>query len=47
MNYARNHGVDDSIDWMLNWNQSQLQTDDIVKNVMAKVSKQKVVFDDV
>lgn len=47
MNYARNHGVDDSIDWILNWNQSQLQTEDIVKNIMAKMSKQKVVFEDV
>lgn len=47
MNYVRNHGVDDSIDWILNWNQSQLQTEDIVKNVTAKMTKQNVVFNDV
>lgn len=47
MNYARNHGVDDSIEWILTWNQSQLQTEDIVKNAAAMMSKEKALFNDV
>lgn len=47
MNYARNHSVDDSLEWMLTWNQSQLQTEDLVRNAMARGSKQKPEFDDV
>lgn len=47
MNYARNHGVDDSLDWQLTWNQSQLQTDDIILNAAAKMKKEKAQFKDV
>ncbi|KAH7723614.1 enoyl-CoA hydratase/isomerase [Aphelenchoides avenae] len=47
MNYARSHSVDDSLEWMLNWNQSQLQTEDLVRNAMARGSKQKPEFEHV
>lgn len=39
MNYARSLGVEESLEWMLNWNSSQLQTTDILANVKAKMNK--------
>jgi hypothetical protein len=46
MNYARNHGVDDSLDWQITWNQSQLQTKDILENAAARIQKKKAQFSD-
>ncbi|CAK5111493.1 unnamed protein product [Meloidogyne enterolobii] len=39
MNYARSHGIEDSSEWIRNWNASMLQTMDISENVKAKLSK--------
>jgi delta(3,5)-delta(2,4)-dienoyl-CoA isomerase len=47
LNYARNHSVEDSLEWMLTWNQSQLQTEDLVRNAMARSSKSTPQFSDV
>uniref|UniRef100_A0A914XWV3 Enoyl-CoA hydratase n=1 Tax=Panagrolaimus superbus TaxID=310955 RepID=A0A914XWV3_9BILA len=47
LNYAKDHTIDDSLEWMANWNQSMLQTEDIIKNAMAMQSKQKPTFNDV
>ena len=47
MNYARDHSIDDSLEWMLNWNQSQLATNDILQNIAAKTTKTEAKFDDV
>ncbi|TMS34880.1 hypothetical protein L596_002384 [Steinernema carpocapsae] len=47
LNYARDHTVDDSINFLLTWNQSQLQSEDLVKSAMAAMSKQKPEFNDV
>lgn len=47
LNYARNHSVDDSLEWMITWNQAQLQTEDLMLNAMAKQSKQTPEFKDV
>jgi hypothetical protein len=47
LNYARNHSIDDSINFILTWNSSQLQTDDLVKSVTAAITKQKAIFDNV
>uniref|UniRef100_A0A1I7ZUK5 Delta(3,5)-Delta(2,4)-dienoyl-CoA isomerase, mitochondrial n=1 Tax=Steinernema glaseri TaxID=37863 RepID=A0A1I7ZUK5_9BILA len=47
LNYARDHSVDDSINFLLTWNQSQLQSEDLVKSAMAAMSKQKPEFKDV
>jgi enoyl-CoA hydratase/carnithine racemase len=44
MNYARDHSVDDSLEWMRNWSQSQLQTEDIVANAMARAKKEMPKF---
>jgi len=47
LNYARNHGVDESLEWMRTWAQSQLNTDDIFLNAAARNKKEKAQFKDV
>ncbi|KAI1720115.1 enoyl-CoA hydratase/isomerase domain-containing protein [Ditylenchus destructor] len=47
LNYARSHGVDDALEFMLTWNQSQLQTEDLMRNATAKMTKTKPEFNDV
>uniref|UniRef100_A0AC35FJ66 Uncharacterized protein n=1 Tax=Panagrolaimus sp. PS1159 TaxID=55785 RepID=A0AC35FJ66_9BILA len=47
LNYARNHSIEDSLEWIANWNMAMLQTEDIIKNAMAMQSKQKPTFNDV
>jgi len=44
MNYSRNHGVDDSLEWQATWNQSQLQTNDIFNSVTSRMNKTKAQF---
>jgi enoyl-CoA hydratase/carnithine racemase len=46
LNYARNHSVEDSLEWIITWNQSQLQTEDLIINAMAKQAKQLPEFKD-
>uniref|UniRef100_F1L460 Delta(3,5)-Delta(2,4)-dienoyl-CoA isomerase, mitochondrial n=1 Tax=Ascaris suum TaxID=6253 RepID=F1L460_ASCSU len=47
LNYARDHPVDDSINFIRTWNQSQLQSEDLVHAAMAAMSKKKPDFNDV
>lgn len=47
LNYARSHGVDDALEFMLTWNQSQLQTEDLMRNATAKMTKSEPEFNDV
>uniref|UniRef100_A0A915BHA6 Delta(3,5)-Delta(2,4)-dienoyl-CoA isomerase, mitochondrial n=2 Tax=Parascaris univalens TaxID=6257 RepID=A0A915BHA6_PARUN len=47
LNYAREHPVDDSINFIRTWNQSQLQSEDLVRAAMAAMSKKKPDFSDV
>lgn len=44
LNYSRNHNIDDSMNFIRTWNQSQLQSDDLVK---AALLKEKAHFDDI
>uniref|UniRef100_A0A7E4VR63 Delta(3,5)-Delta(2,4)-dienoyl-CoA isomerase, mitochondrial n=1 Tax=Panagrellus redivivus TaxID=6233 RepID=A0A7E4VR63_PANRE len=39
LNYSRDHSVADSLEWMANWNISMLQSEDLIKAVMAASSK--------
>uniref|UniRef100_A0A914V4S2 Delta(3,5)-Delta(2,4)-dienoyl-CoA isomerase, mitochondrial n=1 Tax=Plectus sambesii TaxID=2011161 RepID=A0A914V4S2_9BILA len=41
LNYARDHTIEDSINFILTWNQSQLQSEDLIKSAMAAMSKGK------
>lgn len=43
----RSHGVDDALEFQLNWNSAQLQTEDLVRNATAKMAKTKPEFNDV
>ena len=47
LNYARDHSIDESLEWIATWNQGMLQTEDIIKNAMAMQSKEKPSFNDV
>ncbi|CCD65834.1 Delta(3,5)-Delta(2,4)-dienoyl-CoA isomerase, mitochondrial [Caenorhabditis elegans] len=40
LNYARDHTVENSLNYVATWNMSQLFTDDIMKASMASLSKQ-------
>lgn len=47
LNYSRDHPVDDSINFIRTWNQSQLQCEDLLRAGTAALSKQQPKFDDV
>jgi len=44
LNYSRDHTVQDSLDYVLTWNASMIQSDDMVKAMMAALQKQKPEF---
>lgn len=44
LNYARNHTVQDSLDYVLAWNASMVQTQDVVKAFAAARTKQKPAY---
>lgn len=46
MNYARNHSIGDSLEMMGYWNQAMLQTEDIMKSVVAIQSKKAPEYND-
>ncbi|EJW76607.1 hypothetical protein WUBG_12488 [Wuchereria bancrofti] len=46
MNYSRDHTIDDSIQFIRTWNQSQLQSDDLFRASAAAFSNEKPKFDD-
>lgn len=46
LNYARDHSVDDSLEWMRLWNGANLQTEDMLKVAAAMMAKQKPQFND-
>jgi len=41
LNYARDHTVDESLDYMALWNMNMLQSEDLMKAAMAVATKQK------
>ncbi|KAI6184240.1 Enoyl-CoA hydratase/isomerase family protein [Aphelenchoides bicaudatus] len=47
MNYSRDHTIQDSLEWIRNWNSAHLQTQDMNKIAEAMMSKKKPVFEDV
>uniref|UniRef100_A0A914VWB6 Delta(3,5)-Delta(2,4)-dienoyl-CoA isomerase, mitochondrial n=1 Tax=Plectus sambesii TaxID=2011161 RepID=A0A914VWB6_9BILA len=42
LNYSRDHSVRDSLEFVANWNQSQLLSDDVAKSAMAAIAKQDI-----
>uniref|UniRef100_A0AC34RAY5 Uncharacterized protein n=1 Tax=Panagrolaimus sp. JU765 TaxID=591449 RepID=A0AC34RAY5_9BILA len=46
MNYARNHSTTDSLEAMVLWNASMLQTEDLMTNALAMQSKKTPEFKD-
>uniref|UniRef100_A0A7I4Y5U5 Delta(3,5)-Delta(2,4)-dienoyl-CoA isomerase, mitochondrial n=1 Tax=Haemonchus contortus TaxID=6289 RepID=A0A7I4Y5U5_HAECO len=47
LNHARDHSIQESLDFVKTWNMSQLQSTDLRDGAMAAISKQKAVFEDV
>ncbi|VDK69552.1 unnamed protein product [Onchocerca ochengi] len=47
LNYSRDHPIDDSIQFIRIWNQSQLQSDDLLRASAAAFSKEKPKFNDI
>lgn len=47
MNYSRDHPIDDSIQFIRIWNQSQLQSDDLFRAGTAAFLDEKPNFNDV
>ncbi|KHN80893.1 Delta(3,5)-Delta(2,4)-dienoyl-CoA isomerase, mitochondrial [Toxocara canis] len=47
LNYARDHPIEDSINFIRTWNQSQLQSEDLIRAAMAAMSKKKPDFNDI
>merc|ERR1712072_1422339 len=45
LNYTRDHTVQDSLEYALTWNQSAIQTQDMLKAAMAKMSKKLAEYD--
>uniref|UniRef100_A0A0N4ZHS5 Delta(3,5)-Delta(2,4)-dienoyl-CoA isomerase, mitochondrial n=1 Tax=Parastrongyloides trichosuri TaxID=131310 RepID=A0A0N4ZHS5_PARTI len=39
LNYARDHSVKESLEYVANWNASQLNTDDLIESIAAFISK--------
>ena len=44
LNYARDHSVSDSLDYITTWNMAALQSADILKAGMAQMTKKKATF---
>ncbi|CAJ0608352.1 unnamed protein product [Cylicocyclus nassatus] len=47
LNHARNHTIEESLDFVKTWNMSQLQSADLRNSAMAAMSKQKVEYENV
>jgi len=47
LNYSRDHSIEDSINFILTWNQSQLLSEDLILSVTAALTKQKANFKNV
>lgn len=46
LNYARDHSVDEGLDYIASWNMGLLQTTDLIKAAQATMQKQEPTFDD-
>ena len=44
INYSRDHSVREGLEYIAAWNMSMLQSEDLIKSVMAAVSKEKPIF---
>ncbi|KHJ76114.1 enoyl-CoA hydratase/isomerase family protein [Oesophagostomum dentatum] len=47
LNHARNHTIEESLDFVKTWNMSQLQAADLRNSAMAAMNKQKVEYENV
>ncbi|CAG0900469.1 unnamed protein product [Darwinula stevensoni] len=41
LNYSRDHGVSEALDYMATWNMAMLQTEDLMKSAIAQMEKSK------
>lgn len=46
LNYSRDHSVDESLEWLRNWNSAHLQTEDLLMIAKAMMKKSKPEFND-
>ncbi|XP_066933116.1 delta(3,5)-Delta(2,4)-dienoyl-CoA isomerase, mitochondrial-like [Clytia hemisphaerica] len=46
LNYARDHGVDEGLDYIASWNMGLLQTQDMLKAAQATMQNETASFDD-
>jgi len=46
LNYARDHSVDEGLDYIASWNMGLLQSTDLLKAAEATMQKQEATFDD-
>ena len=44
INYSRDHSVREGLEYIAAWNMSMLQSEDLIKSIMAAVSKEKPIF---
>ena len=44
INFSRDHSVDESLEYMATWNMAMLQSEDLIKAMMANINKEKPVF---
>ena len=44
--YTRDHPVDESLEWVLLWNQAMLQSEDLLRAVVASSEDKTAEFDD-
>lgn len=44
LNYSRDHTVQDGLNQIMTWNQGMLQSEDVMKSVMANMQKEKATF---
>ncbi|ETN70481.1 enoyl-CoA hydratase/isomerase family protein, partial [Necator americanus] len=47
LNHARNHSIQDSLDFVKTWNMSQMQSADLRNSAMAAMNKQKAEYENV
>lgn len=46
LNHARNHSIDESLEFVKIWNMSQLQSKDLIESAMAAMNKKKATYED-
>ncbi|XP_076463508.1 delta(3,5)-Delta(2,4)-dienoyl-CoA isomerase, mitochondrial-like [Babylonia areolata] len=44
MNYSRDHSVQEGLEHIMTWNQGMVQSEDVMKSIMASMNKEKATF---